>query len=159
MQHLKELEESKSSEARINELIGQANDIKDSIDEYVLLDKYAVKLQNRASKIIPHIEFSDQSSNPQLLDAVRYYQQKNGKIDSTAPISFLTEEEIDKLYNEDNQFQISLYKALLITKTVEAIKSGVINLKHSYKYLTLQKYLIPKMIGITIKKHISKKLN
>lgn len=88
MQHLKELEESKSSEAKINELIGQANDIKDSIDEYVLLDKYAVKLQNRASKIIPHIEFSDQSSNPQLLDAVRYYQQKNGKIDSTAPISF-----------------------------------------------------------------------
>ena len=32
----------------------------------------------------------------------------------------------------------------MITKTVEAIKSGVINLKCSYKYLTLQKYLIPK---------------
>jgi TnpA family transposase len=144
LQHLKELEENKSSETKINELIGQANDIKDSIDEYVLLDKYAVKIQNRASKIIPHIEFNDQSSNPQLLDAVRYYQQKNGKISPTAPTSFLTEEEVDKLYNEDNHFQISLYKALLITKTVEAIKSGVINLKHSYKYLTLQKYLIPK---------------
>ena len=93
LQHLKELEKNKSSEIKINELIEQTNEIKDSIDEYTLLDKYAVKIQNRASKVTPHMEFSDQSSNPQLLHTIRYYQQKNGKISSTAPTSFLDEKE------------------------------------------------------------------
>ena len=39
--------------------------------------------------------------------------------------------------------RVSLYKALLFIKIAEALKGGVLNLRHSYKYRSLDDYLIP----------------
>jgi hypothetical protein len=44
----------------------------------------------------------------------------------------------------DGTFRVSLYKALLFIKIAEAIKAGTLNLTHSYKYRSLDEYLIPK---------------
>jgi TnpA family transposase len=144
LQDLHDLEKNKETEAEINDYLNQANAIKEAIDEYTLLEKYSVKIQNRAVNVIPHLVFSEHTSNTQLLSAVNYFKDKQNAIDHRAPTSFLSESEIDKLYDETNKFKVSLYKSLLITKFIEAVKSGVINLKESYKYSTLQKYLIPK---------------
>ena len=43
--------------------------------------------------------------------------------------------------HEDN-FRISLYKALLFIHAQSALKSGTLNLEHSYKYRPLDAYLI-----------------
>src|SRR5262245_35802279 len=42
------------------------------------------------------------------------------------------------------KFRVSLYKVLLFTKIAESIKAGTVYLKHSYKYRSLDDYLIPK---------------
>ena len=44
--------------------------------------------------------------------------------------------------NKDKKFRVSLYKALLFLHVQSAIKSGGLNLEHSYKYRPLDDYLI-----------------
>src|ERR1700749_2189759 len=44
--------------------------------------------------------------------------------------------------NKDSKFRVSLYKALLFLHVQSAIKSGGLNLEHSYKYRPLDDYLI-----------------
>ena len=44
--------------------------------------------------------------------------------------------------SRDGRFSVSLYKALLFLQVQSAIKSGTLNLEHSYKYRPLDAYLI-----------------
>jgi hypothetical protein len=44
--------------------------------------------------------------------------------------------------NRDGKFRVSLYKALLFLHVKNGIKSGALNLEHSYKYRPLDDYLI-----------------
>jgi TnpA family transposase len=44
--------------------------------------------------------------------------------------------------NRDGKFRVSLYKALLFLHVQNGIKSGALNLEHSYKYRPLDDYLI-----------------
>lgn len=46
----------------------------------------------------------------------------------------------------EGKVRVSLYKALLFIKIAEAIKAGALNLKHSYKYRSLDDYLISKPV-------------
>ena len=45
--------------------------------------------------------------------------------------------------NDDGKFRKSLYKSLLYSYSAAALKSGVISLKPSYRYLSLENYLYP----------------
>jgi hypothetical protein len=53
-------------------------------------------------------------------------------------------EEQAELYTLEGKFKVSLYKALLYFHTVNALKSEMISLKPSYRYLSLENYLHPK---------------
>ena len=75
--------------------------------------------------------------------AIQHYQDKSGAISQTAPVGFLSDEEQRMLVDGLGKFRVSLYKVLLFIKTTEAIKAGTLNLKHSYKYRSLDEYLIP----------------
>ena len=44
--------------------------------------------------------------------------------------------------SRDGRFSVSLYKALLFLQVQSGIKSGTLNLEHSYKYRPLDAYLI-----------------
>jgi hypothetical protein len=44
--------------------------------------------------------------------------------------------------NKNSKFRVSLYKALLFLHVQSTIKSGSLNLQHSYKYRPLDDYLI-----------------
>ena len=44
--------------------------------------------------------------------------------------------------SRDGRFSVSLYKALLFLQVQRAIKSGTLNLEHSYKYRPLDAHLI-----------------
>jgi hypothetical protein len=80
----------------------------------------------------------------ELLAAIQHYQQKNSTLTQTAPMGFLEDYEQRLLMDASGKFRVSLYKTLLFIKITEAIKAGTLNLKHSYKYRSLDDYLIDK---------------
>ena len=105
-------------------------------DNFKVLQKLSRKLQNRVSEIIRHVDFVIRDDA--LHEAVLYYQSNT--LNKQAPYDFLIQEEIDAVYNAG--FNASLYKALLFAKLIEAIKSGDVSLKKSYRYMPIESYLI-----------------
>jgi TnpA family transposase len=113
-------------------------------DFYEVLEAKSVKLQNRVSDIVKHIEFKEETSGGAVLQAIKYYKAKDGMLDKNAPMDFLSAEEYELVFDKAGKFRISLYKSLLFKKISDAIRAGTLNLEHSYKYRPLDEYLIPK---------------
>ena len=111
---------------------------------YRVMSEKSRSLQSKLTPILNVLKFNtEQSSAKELLSAVEYFQKKEGKISSKAPIAFLTTEEKSQVVYE-NGFDISLYKAVLFRKVSVKVKSGALNLTSSYKFRALDEYLIPK---------------
>ena len=131
-------------EQQIDEFKKNAVKLQQGQDYFALLEARSLKLQHRVADIVRQIQFAPNCSKPALWDALRHYQQKDGNIDKSAPVAFLTNEQRAALTAPDGKFRVSLYKALLFVEIAEAIKSGALNLAHSEKYRSLDEYLIPK---------------
>lgn len=58
------------------------------------------------------------------------------------------------MIDDEGRIKISLYKALLFLHISDGIKSGILNLKYSYKYKSFEDYLIPKDEFILNKKDL-----
>lgn len=112
-------------------------------DYYDEVEAHSIKLQNRASEIVKCIEF-EETSNQRLLDAIMHYKLKSGALGTQAPVDFLDDLEREAVFDEAGKLRVSLYKALLFEKVADAIKSGALNLRHSYKYRSFDEYLIAK---------------
>jgi hypothetical protein len=110
-------------------------------DYYLILASKSVRLQNRVSPILKAVAFLAEPSARELRQAIEYFKLKDGAIDKTAPVEFLTAEERQAV-SRDGRFSVSLYKALLFLQVQSGIKSGTLNLEHSYKYRPLDAYLI-----------------
>ncbi len=109
---------------------------------YEVLERKSIKLQNRAADIVQQVRF--QGHDDHLLDAVRHYQAKAGdRVAHTAPMAFLGDEERRLLTGRDGKFRVSLYKALLFLEVADAVKSGALHVEESYRYRSLDDYLIP----------------
>lgn len=106
-----------------------------------ILERLSVKLQNKVADLICQVPF--QGTDEALLEAVRHYQAKEGRLAPTAPTDFLRDEERRYLTREDGTFRVSLYKALLFLKVADAVKSGAVHVEASYRYRSLDDYLIP----------------
>ena len=120
----------------------QTQRLTEDADYYEILESKSLKLQNRVSDIVKCVEFH--SDDDSLMAAIRYYKEKGGTVNHLAPTSFLTEQEQKTVFDPSGKFRVSLYKALLFLKMAEAIKAGALNLRHSYKYRSLDDYLLPK---------------
>lgn len=112
-------------------------------DYYDVLEAKSIKLQNRASEIVKHLEFDEESSDEKLLAAIEYYRGKDGLLSSDAPLEFLQSHEQRVVFDQDDKLRISLYKVLLFEKIASSLKSGALNLQYSYKYRAFDDYLIP----------------
>jgi len=110
---------------------------------YSILEERSIRLQNRVSPIIKTLGFQGEDGASALLTAIMNFKENNGVIDKNAPLSFLEPQE-RKAVTLDDGFRPSLYKALFFMHVAGAIKSGQLNLKHSYKYRPLDEYLISK---------------
>ena len=108
----------------------------------IVLERLSVKLQNKVAEIIRQMPF--QGTDEALLEAVRYYQAKDGPLAPTAPTAFLRDEERRALTRKDGTFRVSLYKALLFLKIADAVRSGALHVEASYRYRSLDDYLIPR---------------
>lgn len=111
-------------------------------DYFDILEQLSVKLQRRVAGVLKTLVFNEKNSEMKFIKAVEYFVDKDGRIGSMAPSDILNDEEKEALRDDNNVFRASLYKMLLFIHTAEAIKSGELNLKYSYKYLSIQDYLI-----------------
>lgn len=110
-------------------------------DYYAILAGKSLRLQQRVSPILKALTFLTQPSAAQLQTALDYFRSKDGVIDKTAPVEFLSPDERQAV-TDGGKLRVSLYKALLFTHLQGAIKSGTLNLAHSYKYRPFDEYLI-----------------
>lgn len=116
--------------------------IKDD-DYYTTAESKSLKLQNRVSEIVKHLDFDKETSGKTIINAIEYYKRRDGILEANAPLDFLEIGEQDIMFDEKGNFRISLYKFLLFGKIASAIKSGALNLRHSYRYRAFDDYLIP----------------
>ena len=109
---------------------------------YNLLEARSLKLQNRVADLVKEVHFSGDEHSA-IMVALRYYQRKQGGVDQGAPFGFLDPQEQQHVLTATGKFRVSLYKALLFIKLAEAVKAGLLNVRHSYKYRALDDYLVP----------------
>jgi hypothetical protein len=110
---------------------------------YAVLESKSLKLQNRVADLVKELEFQG-DDHTELLAAIEHYQHKYSALTQTAPVGFWEHHERHLLTDASGKFRVSLYKTLLFIKISESIKAGPLNLKHSYKYRSLDDYLIAK---------------
>ena len=113
-------------------------------DYYDFLEIQSRKLQNRVSEIVKQVRFNKDTSQSAIIAAIEYFGQKNGEVGNTAPLDFLEPEEQEAVFDDKGKLRVSPYKVLLFLHIAASIKSGELNLKHSYKYRSFDEYLIPK---------------
>jgi hypothetical protein len=114
----------------------------DGEDYYGILEAKSVRIQNRLSPILKALPFQGEAGSEALLRAIHYFKDKDGVVDRGAPMEFLKPIEEKAVLGRAGDLRVSLYKALLFIHVMGAIKSGTLNLEHSYKYRTLDNYMI-----------------
>ncbi|NQY74378.1 MAG: Tn3 family transposase [Candidatus Margulisbacteria bacterium] len=117
-------------------------------DEYAILESKSLQLQRKVSPIIKRLSFKKESSNTAIIEAVHYFQNHKGEIGKDAPIDFLEDEHKKAILGKKDKIRVSLYKIFLFFEVANAIKSGELNLVHSYKYKPFDTYLISKQYWI-----------
>lgn len=110
-------------------------------DYFTLLEARSMRIQNRVSPILKALGFQRETSAEPLFAAIKFFKAKNGVIDKRAPLDFLKPDE-RAVVVDNTTVRVSLYKALLFLHVQSAIKSGTLNLEHSYRYRPLDDYLI-----------------
>lgn len=111
------------------------NRIEKNEDYFEVLNNLSIRLQYRVANIVKILIFNEDNSNKKLIKATNHFKEKDGQINHKTPVEFLKE-------NEKGCFKTSLYKDLLFIHIADAIKSGELNLKYSYRYLSINEYLI-----------------
>lgn len=127
-------------EATTDQQLETVNNEIDTNNYYNILMSVSQKLQNRVANIMRHLSF--EKNNTEIYKAIEYYQSKGGNVTKSSPATFMTIEEQNNLEDNSNKFLVSLYKILFFMHVAEALKSGIISLMPSYRYLSLESYLI-----------------
>lgn len=85
--------------------------------------------------------FDEDRSNPEIIEAIRYYRENKKKIGQNAPTSFLLKKEKEAVLDGES-INIPLYKMFLYRQIASLVKSGELSLKYSYEYRSLEDYMI-----------------
>jgi hypothetical protein len=59
-------------------------------DAYALLEEQSLKLQHRVADIVRQVRFAPNCGKPALWNALLHYQNRDGAIDKSAPVAFLS---------------------------------------------------------------------
>ncbi len=123
-------------------------------DYFDILEKLSIKLQIKLSPILKVLAFNEHNSDKHLMAAITDFKQLDGDIHLKSPNDFLTKKEQEILFDSKGKFRRSLYKILLFIHVGDGIKSGKLNLKYSYRYLSIQSYLVDKDLWDTSKRKL-----
>lgn len=114
-------------------MIAKQNDHEYALFCDSLENQYEQAENDGVLKILKVLELDEEHSNSDLVQAINYFNRKNGLIEKDAPISFLTELE-QRLVYRNGKFRPRLYCMLLSTKFSNGIENKSIFLKHSLKF-------------------------
>ncbi len=120
------------------------------LDEYKLSEKSLYHeflptqytyLNQRIGQILKILEFDKESSDPDLLEAIEHFKQMK----STAFCHQIKDmfDFPNQCLKENGKIHIQYTKSLFFLKICDAIRAGKLNLMHSYKYRSIENYLIP----------------
>lgn len=137
-------EDHNQIENQLRSLEQEANRILKDDDYYDILEKKSLSLQNRVSPILKVLVFDESESDKNVFTAIKYFKKKDGNLGYDAPLGFLDDDQSKVIFDMKGKLRVSLYKFFLFQQIAEAIKSGVLNVKHSYKYRPFETYLISK---------------
>jgi hypothetical protein len=84
-------------------------------------------------EVLKVLELDKEHSDKKLVQAIDYFNEKDGIVEKDAPIDFLTERE-KRIVNRDGKFRPDLYCMLLSTKFSEAIQNKSAFIQHSLTY-------------------------
>ena len=142
---LNEFEEAESNKdsALIESLEAQLDKVATNAFLYETLESLSRSLQLRVSNILKVLVFNPDTSDSTLIKVINHFKTTDGDIGQNAPTDFLKPSEL-KMVIKDDKLNISLYKHLLFGHVTDAIKSGDLNLKYSYRYRSIDDYLINK---------------
>ncbi len=101
-----------------------------------------MKLQNRLSPLLHALTFMPNKRAAALLEAIDHFRNDGNLSANSAPMGFLDSTQQHALVRGDGSFRVSLYKVFLFQAVTTAIKSGDLNVEHSYKYRPMDAYLI-----------------
>ena len=84
-------------------------------------------------EILKILELDRQHSEPNMVEAVDYFNEKDGAVGKDAPMEFLGEQEKNSV-NRGGVFRPALYCMFLSQAFAKAIENKTIFMKHSLKY-------------------------
>lgn len=140
------LEEEKDEDQEALDLLQQQHTKEELETLHNFQEEQSRSVQHQVSPIIKALHFNSKTSAADLVKAIQYFKEKDGKITKTAPTDFLDENQKTALTDEKGKFRISLYKMFLFEAVFIGIKSGRLNLQYSYRYKAYDEYLIPQEV-------------
>lgn len=133
---------------RVNKLQESIDQVKNDLASikgeallYQFLEEGSLKLQRQCSDILKRIQFNSEGSKKPLMHAIDHFKHKNGKLDTTSPRLFLNTNEAKYIHSEE-RFNVKLYKVMLFKHVRDAIKGDSLSMTYSYRYQSLEQYLI-----------------
>lgn len=116
-----------------------------SIDHKLLYQSMVEKsraFQNRISEMLRHVEFTAAQRVDKVMNALNFYQKKQGDLTSNAPVDFLNKQELQQVQQASNGFNEPLYKVLLAKYINKSLKSGRIIVGVFHQFKAFEDYMI-----------------
>ena len=131
---------------RLTELKTINQPIQERADYYLALEKASLRLQVRVSAIAQVLVFDAHTAQPQLLAALRHFQERKGELTtgSAVGVDFLDMVERQHVFTETGKLRLSLYKVLLFRAMRDALRDGTLTVLSSYDYRSVDEYQIPR---------------
>jgi hypothetical protein len=101
--------EQDHAESEISALKAELENDLSGNDYNLVLESRSVRIQNRVSPIIKNISFQGESHAQDLIEAIQYYNDRDGGIDKSAPVEFLKPAEREAVTEDGQVSRISLY--------------------------------------------------
>lgn len=98
--------------------------------------------QKRVSPMLRHVEFTAADPGDKVMNALKFYQKKQGDLTPNAPVEFLNKQERQQVQQANNGFNEPLYKVLLAKYINKSLKSGRIIVGTSHQFKAFEEYMI-----------------
>lgn len=95
--------------------------------------QYLQAVEDGMFDVLKIMDLDEENSSRTIVTAVNYFKSRDGKIQSDAPMDFLTPHE-QKLVQGEGEFRPELYCMLLSSYFAEGVEKKTVFLKHSYRF-------------------------
>lgn len=89
--------------------------------------------ENSLFAILKLLDLDRENSDSKLVQAIDYFNEKDGAVESDAQVDFLSDREI-QMVHKDCKFRPKFYTMLLSNIFGKAIENKTVFLKHSFKF-------------------------